>query len=122
MASMLYRGVVRSVGKLIPGRLRGLWEHPAGPKTVFFWAPTMKWCLVAAGIADLARPADKLSVTQSGALAATGLIWARYSMVIIPKNYNLLFVNIFVGSTGIYQLFRIFNHRRSLEAAANEDR
>jgi len=24
-------------------RLKQLWNHPAGPKTVFFWAPTMKW-------------------------------------------------------------------------------
>ena len=116
MASALYRGVVNTVDKVVPGRLRGLWEHPAGPKTVFFWAPTMKWCLVGAGIADLARPAEKLSPTQSGALAATGIIWARYSMVIIPKNYNLFCVNIFVGATGIYQLYRIFNHRRSLAA------
>lgn len=116
MASALYRGVVNTVDKVVPGRLRELWEHPAGPKTVFFWAPTMKWCLVGAGIADLARPAEKLSPTQSGALAATGIIWARYSMVIIPKNYNLFCVNIFVGATGIYQLYRIFNHRRSLAA------
>lgn len=36
-----------------------------GPKTVFFWAPMMKWCLVAAGLKDLARPADKLSVSQN---------------------------------------------------------
>ena len=64
MASALYRGIVGAVDKVVPGKLRGLWEHPAGPKTVFFWAPTMKWCLVAAGVADLARPADKLSLTQ----------------------------------------------------------
>ena len=37
----------------------------AGPKTVFFWAPLMKWCLVAAGIKDLSRPAEKLSVSQN---------------------------------------------------------
>ena len=49
----------------------------------------------------------------SGALAVTGIIWAKYSMVVIPKNYNLLFVNVFVASTGIYQLSRIFNHRKS---------
>lgn len=64
MASALYRGVVSSVDRFVPGKLRGIWEHPAGPKTVFFWAPTMKWCLVGAGVADLARPADKLSLTQ----------------------------------------------------------
>ena len=37
----------------------------AGPKTVFFWGPAMKWGLVAAGLKDLARPADKLSVSQN---------------------------------------------------------
>ena len=36
-----------------------------GPKTVFFWAPLMKWCLVAAGLKDLNRPAEKLSVSQN---------------------------------------------------------
>jgi hypothetical protein len=36
-----------------------------GPKTVFFWAPLMKWCLVGAGLKDLTRPADKLSVSQN---------------------------------------------------------
>lgn len=32
---------------------------------MFFWAPLMKWCLVAAGLKDLGRPADKLSVSQN---------------------------------------------------------
>jgi hypothetical protein len=36
-----------------------------GPKTVFFWAPMMKWCLVAAGLKDMSRPADKLSASQN---------------------------------------------------------
>lgn len=44
---------------------------------VFFWAPMMKWGLVVAGLGDLARPAEKLSVTQNAALATTGLIWVR---------------------------------------------
>jgi hypothetical protein len=92
---------------------------PPGPKTVFFWAPVMKWCLVAAGVKDLSRPADKLSVSQNVgalpgsvvsyicfsvltvdclwgyiALAATGFIWVRYSLVIIPINYSLAAVSI----------------------------
>lgn len=73
----------------------------------------MKWCLVAAGLKDLSRPADKLSVSQNlgvygifitvfvmylilpslyvfaSALTATGFIWVRYSFVIIPVNYSL---------------------------------
>jgi len=38
----------------------------------------MKWGLVLAGLGDLARPADKLSVSQNTALALTGMIWVRY--------------------------------------------
>ena len=68
--------------------------------------------LVIAGLADLSRPVEKVSVFQSTALAATGLIWSRYSLVIIPKNWNLFSVNIFVGGTGIYQLYRIFRYRQ----------
>lgn len=68
----LYRGLVKVVDPLVPAKLRPMWEHEAGPKTVFFWAPTIKWSLVVAGIADLARPVDTLSLTQSTALTATG--------------------------------------------------
>jgi len=86
-------------------------NHPAGPKTVFFWAPLMKWCLVAAGVKDLARPAEKLSVSQNVALAATGFIWVRYSFVITPVNYSLAAVNFFVGLSGLSQLGRIAHYR-----------
>ncbi|KAG8213987.1 UPF0041-domain-containing protein, partial [Butyriboletus roseoflavus] len=88
-------------------RISAFMNHPAGPKTVFFWAPLMKWCLVAAGLKDLNRPAEKLSVSQNLALAATGMIWVRYSLVIIPVNYSLAAVNLFVGATGLGQLARI---------------
>ncbi|VEN35114.1 unnamed protein product [Callosobruchus maculatus] len=62
--------------------------------------------LVIAGIADLQRPADKISVSQCGALLATGVIWSRYSLVIIPKNYSLFSVNVFVALTQCYQMYR----------------
>lgn len=73
----------------------------------------MKWCLVLAGVKDLRRPADKLSVSQNLgelfrrsvgighvehsaliALAATGFIWVRYSLVITPVNYSLAAVRV----------------------------
>lgn len=111
----LYRALVTTADKFVPGKLRPLWEHPAGPKTIFFWAPSFKWALVIAGIGDLARPAEKLSASQSTALAATGIIWSRYSMVIIPKNYNLFSVNIFVALTGLYQLLRIYRYQQTLK-------
>lgn len=77
-----------------------------GPKTIFFWAPAFKWGLVIAGIGDLTRPAEALSIPQTLALAATGVIWSRYSLVIIPKNYSLFSVNLFVAGTQLFQLYR----------------
>lgn len=64
-----------------------MWESEVGIKTVHFWAPVMKWCLVIAGISDFARPAEKLSLTQNFALTCTGLIWTRWCLIIKPKNY-----------------------------------
>ncbi|KAI9176206.1 Mitochondrial pyruvate carrier 2 [Blastocladiella emersonii ATCC 22665] len=90
------------------------WNHPAGPKTIHFWAPAAKWALVIAGLGDLQRPAEKLSLMQSSALAATGIIWSRYSTQIVPINYNLMSVNVFVAATGLYQLYRIYDYRKGL--------
>lgn len=45
-----------------------------------------QWGLVIAGISDLSRPAEKLSLTQNGALMATGAIWTRWCMIITPRN------------------------------------
>lgn len=107
---------------------RAFWNHPAGPKTIHFWAPAMKWGLVVAGLSDLKRPADKISVSQNAgilhiidtilipvALTATGVIWARYSTQIIPTNYSLMTVNIFVAGSGIYQLFRAWQYHKSID-------
>ncbi|BEJ11117.1 hypothetical protein CspHIS471_0105390 [Cutaneotrichosporon sp. HIS471] len=98
-------------------------NHEVGPKTVFFWAPVAKWSLVAAGVKDLQRPADKLSLSQNLALAATGFIWVRYCMVITPVNYALAAVNFFVGTTGLVQLGRIYKWRQDHPVlAAIEDK
>lgn len=94
-------------------RLKALIDHPAGPRTVFFWAPMMKWGLVAAGLSEMNRPVEKVSVPQSLALAATGTIWTRWSFVITPVNWNLAAANIFVACTGIYQLQRVYRAGRS---------
>lgn len=116
--SVVYRRMIGSVDRLVPVGLRPLWDHPAGPKTIHFWAPLGKWSLVIAGLGDAARPAEKLSLNQSLALSATGLIWSRYSLVIIPKNYSLFAVNVFVASTGLSQLYRIWRYRSTQPTAA----
>ena len=107
-------------------------NHPAGPFTVHFWAPTFKWMLSVSNIADFDRPVSQLpptrrvfccpqiswgshsnnlqvenmSTMQQTALCATGFIWSRYATVITPVNYNLMAVNITLAATGTYQLYR----------------
>jgi mitochondrial pyruvate carrier 2 len=46
-------------------------------------------------------------------LAATGLVWARYSTQIVPVNYSLMTVNGFVAATGLYQCYRIWRYVRA---------
>ncbi|XP_065362953.1 mitochondrial pyruvate carrier 2-like [Calliphora vicina] len=119
--SKVYNGLIGAVDKHVPAKLRPLWNHPAGPKTVFFWSPMFKWGLVIAGLSDLARPAETLSVSQCGALAATGIIWSRYSLVITPKNWSLFSVNLFVGLVQSVQLGRAYLYQKEKsekEAAA----
>ncbi|KAK1797842.1 hypothetical protein P4O66_008186 [Electrophorus voltai] len=111
-----YHRVLQRIELLLPAKLRPIYNHPAGPKTVFFWAPMFKWGLVLAGLADLTRPAEKLSTSQSAVLTATGLIWSRYSLVIIPKNWNLFAVNFFVGGAGGSQLYRIWKYKQEQKA------
>uniref|UniRef100_A0A7S1U635 Mitochondrial pyruvate carrier n=1 Tax=Phaeomonas parva TaxID=124430 RepID=A0A7S1U635_9STRA len=86
--------------------LSGFLSHPAGPFTIFFWAPTFKWAISLSNIADLQRPVEKISLPQQIAVTATGVIWSRYSMVITPVNWNLFSVNVFMAMTGFAQLYR----------------
>ncbi|CEQ41451.1 SPOSA6832_03157, partial [Sporobolomyces salmonicolor] len=97
-------------------KLQQFLNSPAGPKTVFFWAPMFKWGLVAAGLKDLSRPAEVISIPQNLALTATGLIWVRYSFVITPVNYSLAAVNCFVAGTGITSLYRAWDWQRKSPA------
>ncbi|KXJ05710.1 Mitochondrial pyruvate carrier 2 [Exaiptasia diaphana] len=88
--SVAWARFLSRIESVVPRRMLPFWNAPAGPKTIFFWAPAFKW---------------------STALAATGLIWSRYSMVIIPKNWLLFSVNIGLGITGLNQLGRIAYYR-----------
>ncbi|AQK41040.1 Mitochondrial pyruvate carrier 4 [Zea mays] len=95
--------------------------------TVHFWAPTFKWGISIANIADFAKPPEKISYPQQVGtaklpnqfklypcisdnmditVACTGIIWSRYSLVITPKNWNLFSVNVAMAGTGLYQLSR----------------
>uniref|UniRef100_A0A1J3IL08 Mitochondrial pyruvate carrier n=1 Tax=Noccaea caerulescens TaxID=107243 RepID=A0A1J3IL08_NOCCA len=97
-------------------KLQALWNHPAGPKTIFFWAPTFKWGISIANIADSQKPPETVSYPQQIVITGTGLIWSRYSTVITPKNWNLFSVSLATAATGIYQLTRKIKHDYASEA------
>ncbi|XP_011499183.1 PREDICTED: mitochondrial pyruvate carrier 2-like [Ceratosolen solmsi marchali] len=101
-----YQKLMQSIAKNLPEKSQKIFLHPAGPTTIFFWAPTFKWGLVIAGIGDINRPVDSISMSQTFSLMLTGVIWSRYSLVIIPKNFNLLSVNAFVSLTAAYNFIR----------------
>lgn len=104
------------------GWIKRMWDSPIGLKTVHFWAPVMKWCLVIAGIGDFYRPAEKLSLTQNIALTCTGLIWTRWCLIIKPKNILLATVNFFLGLVGVVQVSRIiaYNYSSKGKTAAEQ--
>ncbi|KAK9681456.1 hypothetical protein RND81_10G003700 [Saponaria officinalis] len=97
-------------------KLQALWNHPAGPKTIHFWAPTFKWGISIANIADFAKPPEELSYPQQIVVACSGIIWSRYGTVITPKNWNLFSVNLAMAGTGLYQLSRKIKHDYFQEA------
>lgn len=98
-------------------RLRDFWNHPAGPKTVFFWAPTFKWGIGLSNLGDLQRDPDQVSLPMQLAVTATGVVWSKYSLDITPKNYNLLVVNAFMACTGFIQLYRKYARHQEVKAA-----
>ncbi|KAE8882678.1 hypothetical protein PF002_g14556 [Phytophthora fragariae] len=100
-------------------KLVALLNHPAGPFTVHFWAPTFKWAISIANVADMRRSPETISVAQQTAVTATGLIWSRYSLVITPKNWNLFAVNVFMAGTGLVQFYRKFSYDQSHKAGCH---
>lgn len=90
----------------LPAGVKGFMGHAAGPFTIFFWAPTFKWAITFSNIGDLQKPAEKISPYQQVAIFATGLLWTRYSFVVVPVNYNLAVANVFMAASAGFQLYR----------------
>lgn len=44
-------------------KLRTFMDHPAGPKTVFFWAPAMKWVSIVNNL-HIVRDDNYISMTK----------------------------------------------------------
>lgn len=65
-----------------------------------------------AGLSDLFnKPPEQIAIRQAGALAASGYIWSRYSLIITPKNLSLFAVNLFLGLTQTIQIYRAYEYQ-----------
>lgn len=74
-----------------------------------------------AGAADFARPPEQLSLSQNGALMATGLIWTRWCFVIKPRNLFLASVNFLLFCVGATQVSRVLMYQQSLKGESVGD-
>ncbi|AES64444.2 light induced-like protein [Medicago truncatula] len=91
---------------MVSSKLQAFWNHPIGPKTIHFWAPAFKWGITVANVADFTKPTEKISYPHQITVMGSGFIWARYSTQIIPKNWNLVCVNLTMAGTALYQISR----------------
>jgi len=66
-------------------------------------------CDILSLIADMSRPVEKVSTGQQIAITATGILFTRLSLVVVPINYNLASVNVFMAGTGMMQLYRKYD-------------
>ncbi|KAF2197476.1 UPF0041-domain-containing protein [Delitschia confertaspora ATCC 74209] len=116
----IFKRRVQTAAEPAPSGFAKFWNSPVGPKTVHFWAPVLKWCVVLTGVSDFARPASSLSLTQNLALMSTGAIWTRWCFIIKPRNIALAAVNFFLGVVGFAQVGRILMYRRSLKEGGEQ--
>jgi mitochondrial pyruvate carrier 2 len=50
-------------------------------------APTFKWGISIANLADMQRPAENVSYPQQLAVTATGIIWSRFATQVSRLNW-----------------------------------
>ncbi|XP_040958574.1 mitochondrial pyruvate carrier 4 isoform X1 [Gossypium hirsutum] len=100
-------------------KLQALWNHPAGPKTIHFWAPTFKWGISIANVADFTKPPEKLSYPQQiGNNAYCVLMYllpvcckcltTSYSTLILASLYLHVFEACLIGLHLILTVFSSF--------------
>ncbi len=94
------------------------WVHSSnGPKTTHFWGPVANWGLVLAGLLDMKKPAEAISLNMTGVLCAYSALFMRFAWMVVPRNYILLSCHVCNISVQGYQLSRALEHKWSVERA-----
>ncbi|XP_022933393.1 mitochondrial pyruvate carrier 1-like [Cucurbita moschata] len=69
---------------------RAFLNSPVGPKTTHFWGPAANFGFVVAGLADVKKPADKISGKMTAVLCVYSLSGMRFGYMVRPRNYLLM--------------------------------
>jgi hypothetical protein len=76
------------------------------------------WGLVLAGIMDLKKPAEAISVNMTGVLCGYSLLFMRFAWMVTPRNYLLLSCHICNEAVQGYQLQRALKHQWGWDSEA----
>jgi hypothetical protein len=63
----------------------------------------MKWGLATITFSQMTLPVEQISAQSNTALMCTGILWTRWSMIIVPANPLLASCNAFLAAGGIPQ-------------------
>ncbi|KAF0852312.1 mitochondrial UPF0041 domain-containing protein 2 (pyruvate transporter) [Andalucia godoyi] len=85
---------------------RAFLNSPTGPKTTHFWGPVANWSFFIAGLADLNKPAEYISIPMTGALCLYSGLFMRFAWMVQPRNYLLLACHIANESVQSYHFVR----------------
>jgi len=69
--------------------LKKLWDSPIGIRTTHFWGPAANWGIVLAGLSDINRPVEKISVNMSSAMLLYSALFMRFALRVQPRNLLL---------------------------------
>ena len=67
----------------------GLLRSPVGPMTIHFWGPIANWGLVIAGILDMNKPMERVSLKMTSVLTFYSCLFMRFAWMVQPRNYLL---------------------------------
>ena len=101
-----------------PSAFQAWVNSPAGPKTTHFWGPVANWGLVLAGLMDLKKPAESISVNMTGVLCAYSALFMRFAWMVTPRNYLLLSCHVCNEAVQGYQLSRALRHQWGMDGGS----
>ena len=101
-----------------PSAFQAWVNSPAGPRTTHFWGPVANWGLVLAGLMDLKKAPETISVNMTGVLCAYSLLFMRFAWMVSPRNYLLLSCHVCNETVQGYHLVRALRHQWGQDAAA----